>query len=49
MGEENVSSNGALSFYIVKGKDNLCFLNLLLTVSFLHYNNILTPPPMGIY
>ena len=49
MDEENVCRNGALGFYIVKAKDNLCLLNLILTVSFLHYNNALTLFLMGIY
>jgi len=34
MGEENVSSNGALIFYTFKAKDNFFFKNLTLTVSF---------------
>ena len=49
MDEENVSRNGTLGFYIVKVKDNLCLLNLMLTVFFLHYNNALTLFLMGIY
>jgi hypothetical protein len=49
MDEENVSRNGTLGFYILKVKDNLCLFNLMLIVSFLHYNNALTLFLMGIY